>query len=326
MRSWHDSIDSTGVVNLSVSLPSDAEATSEMRCQGVDETTIRGALAARPDPARDAELWRILGYAHSLLMNQLSADTPVGRYDGWPAMPEELGPKAQYLFIWVYLAATESVRGRHRARGVSEEISCETLRSLGRAVEYDRRVNGTPGLRGQWRLPLVFSGLFFEGFGRLGFSRHQLVDDVRINGRLAASVGQNAVAVHIHDDGTPITPNACDIALANARRFFGACYGGDGIVGILARAWFFDDPFPSYVSTSSNLMRFRSRFEVIDEQVSQPEDWETLSLVFRRRVPRNVDLSELISSLPRDTSLEKACLQHLESGGHWHFRTAWLPF
>jgi hypothetical protein len=63
-------------------------------------------------------------------------------------------------------------------------------------------------------------------------------------------------------------------------------------------------------------MRFQRRFTLTDDAVV--DDHEPLRFIFRR-VP--ADLGEL----PRDTTLQRALVDHLERGKHWRIRTGWFP-
>jgi hypothetical protein len=51
---------------------------------------------------------------------------------------------------------------------------------------------------------------------------------------------------------------------------------------------------------------------------TEPDDEAVLRYVFGRVVPR-------LDELPRRTSLERAVVDHLRSGGHWYGARGWLP-
>ena len=104
--------------------------------------------------------------------------------------------------VQTFLARIPEARRLHAARGLTEEESWQTLRDLPRHARLDRLLHGTPGLRKEWWVELAFSGRLFQ-VGRLQFEPRD-----------------GYLAVHIPEEGGPLTPAAVDASLARARELF----------------------------------------------------------------------------------------------------------
>ncbi len=111
-------------------LPDDAEAERLLERLGADPADRAETLAARPDPDAHPELWWVLDRAYHDLRATMGAPPPAG-YGGWPALPATTGPVGRHLYIWLFLAALPHVRRYHAGVGVLDEVSWDSLGSLG---------------------------------------------------------------------------------------------------------------------------------------------------------------------------------------------------
>ena len=84
-------------------------------------------------------------------------------------------------------------------------------------------------------------------------------------------------------------------------------------------SWLLDPQFAEVLPASSNIVRFQRRFTL--DQGAQIDDAEVLYFVFRRR---DVSLPAGLADLPRETSLQRAIVDHLAAAGHWTVRRGWL--
>ena len=66
----------------------------------------------------------------------------------------------------------------------------------------------------------------------------------------------------------------------------------------------------------SNIVAFQRGFTVVRDE--QEADEATLIFVFE-------DPTRSLSDYPRSSSLQRAVLEQLESGGHWHGGRGWRP-
>lgn len=185
-----------------------------------------------------------------------------------------------------FLARVDEARRLHAARGLTDEESWETLQDLPRHAHLDRLLHGSPGLRKDWWVELAFSGRLFQ-LGRLQFEPRR-----------------TCLAVHIPEEGGPLAPAAVDAALARARELF------PEYARACCTSWLLDPQLGEYLPEESNILRFQRRFEPTGE--TGVDDARVLEFVFHALDPD-------VERLPRETRLQRAVVDHLRSGGHWHW-------
>ena len=263
-------------------------------------------LAAWPSPEMDPEIWRSLERAYETLVKELGgfarlelpgpfvASTPIGRY----------------FFVYVYLGALADVRQFHAQRHIPDEISWATLADLGRNLVRDRLLLGDGGLRTSGWLTLHFRGSLYQ-LGRLQFDRRDAT-----RARVGDSSGESepAVGIHIPESG-PLTPEACDDSVAQAKPFFTRHFPETPPRVGVCTSWLLDPQLAEYLRPESNIMRFQRRFELVGDGLDG--DVDVLRFVFHRIAP-NID------DLPQRTTLERAIVTHLRAGKHWRNPTGWL--
>jgi GNAT-like C-terminal domain/N-acyltransferase N-terminal domain len=185
-----------------------------------------------------------------------------------------------------FLARIPEARALHRARGLTDEESWATLQDLPRHAHLDRLLHGSPGLRKDWWVERAFDGRLFQ-LGRLQFEPRR-----------------TCLAIHIPEDGTSLTPAAVDASLARAREVFPeydeAC----------CTSWLLDPQLREYLPPDSNILRFQRRFTASGESGVEER---ILEFVFHA-LP-DTDLA----ALPQESTLQRAVVAHLRSGGRWHY-------
>jgi hypothetical protein len=182
-----------------------------------------------------------------------------------------------------FLVRIPEARRLHAARGLTDEESWRTLRDLPRHARLDRLLHGTPGLRKEWWVELAFSGRIFE------------------LGRLQLEPRAGYLAIHIPEEGGPLTPAAVDASLARARELF------PEHAEARCTSWLLDPQLLELLPPGSNIVAFQRRFAPTGE--TRLGDAEVLEFVFHTLEP-NLD------RLPRETALQRAVGDHLRGGGH----------
>jgi hypothetical protein len=263
-------------------------------------------LAAWPSPEVDPEMWHALELAYRALIKDMGGFAVLDL----PGPSVESTPRGRYFFVYVYLAALADVRRFHAKRGIPHDVSWATLADLGRNLERDRLLLGDGGLRTSRWLTLHFRGSIYE-LGRLQFNRLNVPAAAVAD---AFREGDPALGVHIPESG-PLTPDECDMALAQAGRFFARHFPETPTRLGICTSWLLDPQLADYLAADSNVMRFQRRFELVGE--GQNGDADVLRFVFHRIAP-NID------DLPQRTTLERAIVAHLRAGKHWRSRTGWL--
>jgi GNAT-like C-terminal domain/N-acyltransferase N-terminal domain len=269
----------------------------------IDGEDQRELLAAWPSPETEPETWHSLERAYGTLVDDLGGSAPLE----FPGPSVQSSPLGRYFFVYVYLAALADVRRFHVKRRIRDDISWATLADLGRNLKRDRLLLGDGGLRTSGWLTLHFRGSLYQ-LGRLQFNR--------LNDRSAYSfrTGDPALGVHIPESG-PLTPEACDGALAQAGPFFASHFPETPTRLAICTSWLLDPQLADYLHPDSNIVRFQRRFELVGD--GYDGDADVLRFVFHRIAPN-------ISDLPQRTTLERAIVAHLRAGKSWRNRTGWL--
>ena len=189
-----------------------------------------------------------------------------------------------------FLARIPQARRLHAGRGLTDEESWDTLQDLPRHAHLDRLLHGTPGLRKKWWVELAFSGRLFQ-LGRLQFEPRD-----------------GFLAIHIPEEGGPLAPAAVDASLVRAREIF------PEHTDARCSSWLLDPQLATLLPAGSNIVSFQRRFEPDADEGVEPR---VLEFVFHTLDPD-------LGPLPRDTTLQRAIVDHLRGGGHLHSVTGTL--
>jgi hypothetical protein len=299
-------------------LPDDAEATQLMERLDVKLADRAATLAARLDPEAHPALWWILDRAYHDMLANMGCGEPAQRFGAWPALPASTGALGMHLYVWLFLAVLPEVRRFHAERGISDAVSWTSLAVLGRVMDSHRSMTGVSGLGlwSQWGLPLRFRGADYQ-LGRLSFNR----------GVVAFFYHSYAQVLHVHIPPLgSLDPAACDEAFALAREFFPRHFPDEPVSFFVCHSWLMDDQLAAYLPDSSNIVQFQHRFRLLQETDMPPADSVIVNYAFQMFTNDSEVPLQLLDELPQDTTLQRAFVAHLRSGGHWHNRTGWLPF
>ncbi|MEV4829811.1 acyltransferase domain-containing protein [Micromonospora sp. CA-248260] len=218
-----------------------------------------------------------------------------------PELPRDRGPAWRHLYVYAYLALVDVVRGFHREHGVAGSVTWATLADLGRNLAIDRRMRGEG-----W--PVMQSWLTLHVRGGL----YEL-------GRLQHERSGTTIGLHVPDAG-PMSPEAVDASLDAAREFFPRHFPDEHHTAFSCGSWLLDPQLRDYLPEDSNIIRFQRRFELLPYV---PADGPDADVEVRRFAFRT--LSTPLDQLPRRTVLQRAIIDHLAAGGHWHWRHGRFP-
>lgn len=278
-------------------LPEDVELAECLPRLGVDPADAADLLAARPGPGRLTAVAR----ARDDLVAGIGT---VSDELDW----RERSDEETWLHAWALLSALPEIRRYHREIGVPDEVSWYSLADFGLQLARYRRLHGRPGLAAANWLTLHFRGMLYR-LGRLQFQRAEVPEP-------AGPV----LSVHITADG-PLTPSACDESFARASRFFARHYPHVVYRRAYCHSWLMDAQLARYLSPESNILRFQRRFVIPGRAPVKNADLDVLKFVFDRP-PTPLRPGDL-DKLPQRTSLQRALVGHLRSGGHWWTRVGW---
>jgi hypothetical protein len=250
----------------------------------------RAVAAALADPDRMAEIETLAERVRAVIgdfgVHENPFDDPVAtsEWGGIGVLP-----------MLALLAAADDVRAFHRARGIPDEISTRSLSDLGQQAWVHRRTYGAFGLHTYSWLATAYSGVLYW-LGRLQFN-------------LIRRGGEWALSTHIPESG-PLTPEAVNDSFVQARSFFAERFPDYPTRVFHCGSWLLDPQLAEVLRPESNMARFQRLWTLEGEP--GPGDTDAIFFVFRRR--GDVDRS----TLPRDTTLQRAILDRLDAGGHWH--------
>ena len=198
------------------------------------------------------------------------------------------------LAMLALVATVDEVRDFHRSRGVCDELSWRALSDLGQQTYVHRLTYGSFGLHTEGWLSVAWSGALYW-LGRLQFNLH-------------CENGEWMISTHIPRTG-PLTPAGVDASFEQATRFFAEHFGDYPTTGFFCASWLLDPELAAALSPHSNMARFQRRWSLFGEGMQA--DADALFFTFARR--GDVDLD----TLPQQTSLQRAIVGRLRSGGHW---------
>ena len=127
--------------------------------------------------------------------------------------------------------------------------------------------------------------------------------------------GDPALAVHIPEFYGPLTPPACDASFRCAREFFARHFPEERYDVATCHSWLLDDQLAEYLPEDANIIHFQRRFRAAYHP--DDNDQDILVSVFGRS-------DSPLDELPRRTTLERAIVDHLQAGRHWHGGAGWL--
>ncbi len=275
-------------------------------------------LGFRPDDLADAvaQLPTLSHLEHALVATSANRlEQRIGRV-GEPEDPDAVSPFAGcadqpdrprgLLPMAALVLTADAVRAYHAGRNIGAEDSEGGLRDLGQQVWVHRMTFGEFGLHTQWWLTVAWSGVLFW-LGRLQFN-------------LQLEQGRWMVSTHIPQSG-PLTPASVDDSFDRARRFFAAHFADRPASAFFCHSWLLDPQLVEVLPAQSNMVRFQQRWS--DVRVAGSGDADALFFVFRRRYDWDVDGGPdlQLDTLAYTTTLERAIVDRLRTGGHWRVCT-----
>lgn len=281
-----------------------------------------------PSPHRTPEWWWCVERASARLVADIGAGrAPRGT---WPdfAGGAEMDATRRCHFLHVALSVVPHTLEYHRCHGVPGDLAWTLLGDIAHHAGIHRQVHGATGMNVPWWVTITLCGELVQ-LGRLQYHRYRIREgdesppwfarreaDRRGDGFRAHD---ECLAVHIPAVG-PLEPAAVDDSFRSAAAFFARHYpppAGQRRRIATCRSWLLDPQLRNYLPAQSRILSFQRRFEPVPGS-EEPGDGHVLEFVFRKGP------GTPLAALPRDTTLERAVLDHLEAGGHWYSCTGWL--
>ncbi len=312
---WLKYLEALPEPDFPIELPGEDETHAILRELEVPEKDIPAAIASRPDPDREPDAWWLFERSVIQLVSTIGSFDP----PPWFPSPYTVPGMNPFFFVNVFVATLPHTRRYHRKRGIPDEVARATLADLGRNVRVNRKRYGEGGLETSNWLMLHFRGMIYQ-LGRLQFERtrtwNSIVEAASARGE-TVSPDDFALSIHIPDFLGPMTPEACDASIAEARAFFATYFPEEIYRRGVCSSWLLDPHLKEYLPPSSNIVRFQNRFQIAGS--GRESDTSVLQFVFG---PAPDDLD----TLPQQSSLQRAVVTHLKRGGHWRFYPGWFPW
>ena len=216
----------------------------------------------------------------------------------WPTPPVPLF----YAVVLVSLVPQAEVR--YRTRGIPQGIIDGTLWDIGQQVDVHRRIHGRWGISAtSWLAHHVQARI--AHLGRLQFTLDTHWFEPAAG--LGVHQGDAVLGVHIPDDG-PFPTEACEDSFARAADFFPTHHPEFDWRGFTCVSWLLDPELAQRLPEDSNIVAFQRRFTRQDGFRHECDDAVTFTF-------RTTDTDP--DRLPRETSLQRAIVDHLRAGGAW---------
>ena len=209
--------------------------------------------------------------------------------------------------LLLFICLSKHLRELYAERGIDDAIWHDTVLDLKYKLEECKLVRGVRGMFVAFWMPGWFKMTRFA-LGRLQF---EIVDFGREYQKDGITLGKESkvLNVHIPRSGLPLSKELYEDSFARAKAFFqeqlppDQC--PDGKVPFVCHSWLLYPRMTEFVSERSNVLRFMKEFEILSWDDS---DGESLWCLFDT-AERNPD------RLPSNTSLRRAFVQRLKSGG-----------
>jgi hypothetical protein len=243
----------------------------------------------------------------------------------WPDL-DDAGPSGRLFYAYLFALSYEGARDFFVAEGTPENVIDRTFDVLARHCATHRRKWGTLGIdAGWWMLPVLRGELVQIGslkFHRVTLGVGSLSPTPWYDEHVAATLGagfrrgDDSLGIHI-PQGADLSPDRLDETMDEARRVLGELWPTPRRRLATCATWMLDERLRTFLGPSSNIVQFQLRFNVLSEYFDDDED--VLDFVFRRPGTALKDLSQ-------ETTLERAIVDVLSSGGHWHTCSGWFDF
>jgi hypothetical protein len=293
-------------------------ATLKLRPERIDEV-VGNWLEFR----RDDEWVGLLGACLTMLeLDRGFFDAPLPI---WPDL-DDAGPNGRLFYFYVFALDYPRALAFLEESATPARVIDATMDVLARHAATHERKWGTLGIdAGWWMLPVLRGELLQIGvlkFHRLTLGVGSLSPSPWLSDDDAAARGPGfrrgdaLIGLHI-PEGADLAPAALDLTFTDARRVLGNLWPVSERRLVTCQSWMMDERLRDYLDGETNLVRFQRRFNMLP--LWRDDDDDVLDFVFRSP-------GVALADLPQTTRLERAIVEVLQRGEHWHSPIGWLDF
>ena len=336
------------------------------------------AFEEQPELKRLAWHWHCLYFPESGQAGGLPVERRNDLPRSWTPLPEDRMKAVGLFDALVLISALTRIRGFHKAKGIPDDISLDTLTDLELCIrryrsrrghwgldvthwllqhftgriyklgrlqfnfnrfQYDfhafRRVrdgrvmvlagdgmcfrtdgffndtNGIPDPAGAWTAEFTANGELIRGHpvsAARGAVQRKPVELRATDWKEVLRKGDPTLGVHIAATG-PMDHAACGESFRTAVDFFTKRFPEHVWEAFVCGSWLLDRQFEDYLAATSNIVRFLQEYYLFP--LPGAGDSAHFRNVFDDPAPD-------LDNVPQDTSLQRALVQHVKAGKHWH--------
>lgn len=313
------SLESTALINDT----SERELESTLSELKLDSNQIAEIVQCFAELRADAEWVNLLGACLTMLerdRGNFDAPLPI-----WPDL-DDAGVKGRLFYFFVFALDYDRCVQYLRRTGTPPRVIHSTMDVLSRHAATHERKWGTLGVdAGWWMFPILRGELLQIGslkFHRVTLGVGSLSPFPWFSDEEASTLGPGfrrgdaLIGLHIPQDAD-LTPTALDATFAEARRVLATLWPTNERRLATCQSWMMDERLLEYLDEETNLVRFQRRFTVLP--LWRDDDDDVLDFVFR--LPGTP-----LAELPQKTRLERAIVEVLGRGEHWHSPIGYFDF
>ena len=204
--------------------------------------------------------------------------------------------------LLLFICLSKHLRTQYRSRGIDLAIWHDSMLDLRYKLEECKLVRGVCGMFVAFWMPGWFKMTRFA-LGRLQFEVTDFGREYQKDG-VTLSKESKVLNMHIPRSGAPLSKALYEDSFARAKTFFAAQFDR-GQIPFVCHSWLLYPCMNEFVSERSNVRKFMEEFEILSWDHSDGESLWCLFDTAERNPAR----------LPTDTSLRRAFVERLQSGG-----------
>ena len=204
--------------------------------------------------------------------------------------------------LLLYICLSRHLRTLYAQRGIDDAILHDSMLDLKYKLEECKLVRGVCGMFVAFWMPGWFKMTRFA-LGRLQFEVVDFGREYQKNG-IVLGKESKVLNMHIPRSGQPLSKELYEDSFARAKAFFADQFP-EGKVPFVCHSWLLYPCMSEFVSEKSNVRKFMEEFEILSWDHSDGESLWCLFDTAERNPAR----------LPTDTSLRRAFVERLQSGG-----------
>ena len=204
--------------------------------------------------------------------------------------------------LLLFICLSKHLKTQYESRSIALSIWHDSMLDLRYKLEECKLVRGVCGMFVAFWMPGWFKMTRFA-LGRLQFEVVDFGREYQKDG-ISLTKESKVLNMHIPRSGAPLSKELYEDSFARAKTFF-ATQLDTALIPFVCHSWLLYPCMTEFVPQNSNVLRFMQEFEILSWDHSDGESLWCLFDTAERNPAR----------LPTDTSLRRAFVERLQSGG-----------